>query len=58
MSGPETGGPPSGPGRDFPLTAVQRLDNYRRQTGRAVPTARQMRRLAHKANRAEARMAH
>lgn len=42
---------PTGPGREvFPLTADQRADNYRRQAGRL--TARQQRRIRHKANRA------
>lgn len=46
--GPSNPPPPPGPGR---LTAVQRLDVYRRQTGRSKPTPRQARRMRHKANR-------
>ncbi|WP_431976134.1 hypothetical protein [Micromonospora haikouensis] len=46
-----------GPGRTdaTPLTASARVDNYRRQTGRDVLTARQLRRLVHKARRAAVR---
>lgn len=35
-----------------PLTSIQRTDNYRRQNGSPRLTARQERRLRHKANRA------
>lgn len=48
-SGPSNPPRPSGPAR--PLTAEQRADNYRRQTGTDRLTPRQQRRIRHKANR-------
>lgn len=52
MTGPITGSPPSGPrGTATALTEQARADNYRRQTGGRL-TARQQRRIRHKANRA------
>ncbi|MFI6759398.1 hypothetical protein ACIBF5_09680 [Micromonospora sp. NPDC050417] len=55
MTGPETGGPPSGPGRtSTPMSVADRAWNYATQTGRRIdsPTPRQQRRIRHKANRA------
>jgi hypothetical protein len=45
-----SGGAGTGPGRTVtPLTAEQRADNYRRQTGTDRLTPRQQRRIRHKA---------
>ncbi|MEU4594018.1 hypothetical protein [Micromonospora aurantiaca (nom. illeg.)] len=85
MSGPDTGGPPSGPrstqivlderlaerirrevtawsagvkgGSAAPLTREQRQDRYRKQTLGGRITARQRRRIEHKASRAAVRSA-
>ena len=56
MTGPISTPPPSGPGRITPLTETQRVDNYRRQTGRTELTPRQRRRTEHKKHRAATRI--
>jgi hypothetical protein len=54
MTAPSNPPPPPGPGREAsPLTAEQRADNYRRQTGARDLTPRQRRRAVHKANKAK-----
>jgi hypothetical protein len=56
MTGPVNDPSPGGPGREAsPLTAEQRADNYRRQTGARELTPRQRRRVEHKASRAAVR---
>jgi len=56
MTGPDTGGPPAGPGRVVaPLSADQRTDRYLAQTGSRELTPRQRRRVEHKDNRAAVR---
>lgn len=54
MTGPDTGGPPSGP-RNIPMTEEQRYARYLRQTGARRLTPRQRRRADHKQNRAASR---
>lgn len=56
MTHPTSPPPPPGP-KVRPLATEQRVDRYRRQNGSDTLTARQQRRIRHKANRTLARVA-